>query len=197
MTCFRLKSGVSLSSHCKRRGLSYYMCYHRVEKGMTPDEAVEAVKKWKGSKTSLNNCRHFLSNGESLRSVCIREGVKQGRCYELMKTRGISPDEAFKIAKEEIQSRIEFKKFVIGQGLPETVTKKDYEILKYLKDVDKPVYVTEISSFLRTRRSSDIWHSVVSLRKRKLVECFYEKKGLLKKGLVCLSIKAKKVFKDG
>ena len=90
MTCFRLKSGQPMSSHCKLKGIDYRIAYNRVNKGYSVDEAVEYAKQIQGRGASLNNCIHYLSDGQSLRSKCFENGVPHGACYSLINKNGLS-----------------------------------------------------------------------------------------------------------
>jgi len=68
MTCFRLKSGETLYSYCKRTNTKYITMQNRCDRlGMTPDEALVAPpRQYK---------YRFMHLGEPLKLFCKRTGM--------------------------------------------------------------------------------------------------------------------------
>lgn len=57
MVCFRLSTGETLLSHCKKNKFCYLAILNRIETGMTVDQAIRDYIPHKGSKA--NNARYF------------------------------------------------------------------------------------------------------------------------------------------
>ena len=65
MTCFRLASGETLRSYCRKNKYCYEAVFNRVDKGQTPDEALKDYLIKRGSKA--NNCKYYYK-GKTLKA---------------------------------------------------------------------------------------------------------------------------------
>lgn len=102
IVCFRLKTGETLYSFCKRNNISYVTVFCKIERGMSVDDAAEEALK-NVFKRERNNCKYVLKNGKTLRSQCIENKVCTRSCYRLIKN-GYTPDEALsKLIRKEMK----------------------------------------------------------------------------------------------
>lgn len=194
MTCFRLKSGVPLHSICTLKGISYHSALGRIEKGDTPDEALMYAKEKSGKGCALNNCQHYLSTGESLRSVCIRKGVCHTSCYLLVR-KGLSPDEALATLLNNMRLRAEASKEKESKGIPQELCMDGYGLLKALYESGKPMYATEVARLVRTTRRACWCHNYFNyLEKLGYIKTSLHYKGKLPKRFVVITDKGRAVF---
>lgn len=94
MTCFRMESGETLNRYCKRNGICYMVVYNHIERGASVEDAIRFTLENKKIGKALNNCKHFLSNGKTLRGACLENGLPLSNCYRLL-SMGYTPDEVF------------------------------------------------------------------------------------------------------
>ena len=170
MTCFRLKSGQPMSSHCKLKGIDYRIAYNRVNKGYSVDEAVEYAKQIQGRGASLNNCIHYLSDGQSLRSKCFENGVPHGACYSLINKNGLSPDEAYEVMYKNTEKLRQRKEELRRQKLPDNLTQKDLEVYIFIKNQKEMMHLSEVSRKMGYRKCCRISDNVRKLARLDLLE---------------------------
>ena len=172
MTCFKMKSGVAMFSHCKRRGIGYYLAYRYADLGYTPEEAVELAKKNQGRGRSLNNCRHFLSDGTSLRSKCIASKIDHKECYRIISTQGVSPEEAFDIVYKKAHARKEAISKMKAFGLPFVLTERDIKVLRCLANSEEPLTSSVLATEALGLKGFRVADARKRLLKRGLIECW-------------------------
>ena len=170
MTCFRLKSGQSLYNYCKLKNINYRIAYNRINEGYTVDNAVEYAQRKQGRGASLNNCTHYLSNGQSLRSKCFENGLPHCFCYSLINKDGLSPDEAYEMVYEKYAKLRKIKAELKRQNLPENLTQRDLKLYNFLKKQKEMRYVSEVSRKMGYRRSCCIFDNVRKLERLGLLE---------------------------
>lgn len=68
MTCFRLRTGETLRSYCRKTGLNYNTVFSMLDKrGCTPDEVIKITPRAYKS--------HILKDGRELRTACREVGI--------------------------------------------------------------------------------------------------------------------------
>ncbi len=68
MTCFRLSTGETLRSYCRKTGLNYNTIFSMIDKrGCTPDEVIKINPRTYQS--------HILRDGRELRTACREAGI--------------------------------------------------------------------------------------------------------------------------
>lgn len=94
--CFRLKSGETMYSFCKRNGLNKSTAWRRADAGMSPDDIVDWLIANKGKGRGLNNCKYLMSSGNSLVSEARKLGLSESNAKRLVIEKKMSPDDAIK-----------------------------------------------------------------------------------------------------
>lgn len=97
MTCFRLASGETLRSYCKRNKLCYEALFDRLDNGMTVEEAIEDYLPRRGRKD--NNVKYFYK-GKSLAAYFKVGSSAYQQCRKLILD-GMSVEEAVKAVLEK------------------------------------------------------------------------------------------------
>lgn len=170
MTCFKLKSGQSLYNYCKLKNINYRIAYNRMNEGYSVDKAIEYAQRTQGRGASLNNCTHYLSDGQSLRSKCFENGIPHGACYSLINKDGLSPDEAYERVCEKHAKLRQIKAELKRQNLPENLTQRDLELYNFLKKEKEMKYLSEVSRKMGYKRSCCISDNVRKLARLGLLE---------------------------
>lgn len=193
MTCFRLKSGVPLHSICTLKSISYRSALGRIEKGDVPDDALKYAKERAGKGCALNNCQHFLSNGDSFRSVCLREKLNNSRGYYLIK-KGMTPDEALAFLMQKKKAKEEAAKELESRGVPKDVSPTGFKLLKALKKNKYASYASDIAKEVHTTRHKWYHGYLDTLERSGYIETTIYYKGRLPKKFVVMTDKGKAIF---